>query len=147
MYRPYASSLPNSRPFRDAQSQIRELTQDFATAFNTGNYDQAAAMFANDGVLMVPRHQAAYGQKPVERLLRQLGEAEYSGLRLETTRVEHSGEMAMEIGQFCVAARNADGTVAPERGKYVRVWRRLGAWLIIADCWNRTLESANDRAA
>jgi ketosteroid isomerase-like protein len=147
MYRPYASSLPNSRPFRDAQSQIRELTQDFATAFNTGNYDQAAAMFANDGVLMVPRHEAAYGQKPVERLLRQLGEAEYSGLRLETTRVEHSGEMAMEIGQFCVAARNADGTVAPERGKYVRVWRRLGAWLIIADCWNRTLESANDRAA
>jgi ketosteroid isomerase-like protein len=147
MYRPYASSLPNSRPFRDAQSQIRELTQDFATAFNTGNYDQAAAMFANDGVLMVPRHEAAYGQKPVERLLRQLGEAEYSGLRLETTRVEHSGEMAMEIGQFCVAARNADGTVAPERGNYVRVWRRLGAWLIIADCWNRTLESANDRAA
>ena len=147
MYRPYANSLPDSRPFRDAQSQIRDLTQDFATAFNTGNYDQAAAMFANDGVLMVPRHEAAYGQKPVERLLRQLAEAEYSGLRLETTRLEHSGEMAMEIGQFSVAARMADGTVAPERGKYVRVWRRLGAWLIIADCWSRTVEAAKDRAA
>jgi uncharacterized protein (TIGR02246 family) len=147
MYRPYGSSLSDTRPFRDVQSQIRDLTQDFATAFNTGNYDQAAALFASDGVLMVPCHEAAYGQKPVERLLKQLREAEYSGLRLVTVRVEHSGEMAMEIGQFSAAARKADGTMAPERGKYVKVWRRLGAWLIIADCWSRTMEATSDRAA
>ena len=144
MYRP---SLSGTRPIRDVQTQIRDSTQDFATAFNTGNYDQAAVMFAGDGVLMVPRHEAAYGQKPVERLLRELGEAEYSGLRLVTTRVEHSSEMAMEIGQFSAAARKADGTIAPERGKYVKVWRKLGAWLIVADCWSRTGEAANDRAA
>jgi hypothetical protein len=54
MYRPYMSSLSDTRPFRDVQSQIRDLTQDFATAFNTGNYDQAAVLFASDGVLMVP---------------------------------------------------------------------------------------------
>jgi len=132
---------------RDAESQIRDLTQDFVTAFNTGNYDQAAAMFASDGVLMVPHHEAAYGPKSVERLLRHLGEAEYRSLRLETTRVEHSTDLAMEIGQFTAAARQPDGTVAAKRGKYVKVWRRLGAWLIIADCWSRTVEAANDRAA
>src|ERR1035437_5572381 len=86
MYRPNASSLSDSRPFRDAESQIRDLTQDFAISFNTGNYDQAVGMFANDGVLMVPHHQAAYGQKSVERLLRRIGETEYGGLRLDTTR-------------------------------------------------------------
>ena len=64
----------------------------------------------------------------MERLLRQLGEAEYGGLRLETTRVEHSGEMAMEIGQFYAMAPRADGTTAADRGKYVKVWRRLGIW-------------------
>src|ERR1700738_1229739 len=100
MYRSYASSSADSHPFRDVQTQIRDLTQDFATAFNTGNYDQSAVMFASDGVLMVPQHEAVYGQKPVERLLRQLGEGEYAGLRLVTTRVEHSGDMAMEIGEF-----------------------------------------------
>ncbi|MFZ1141500.1 MAG: nuclear transport factor 2 family protein [Candidatus Sulfotelmatobacter sp.] len=147
MYRPYASSLPDSRPFRDVEFQIRNLTQDFATSFNTGNYDQAAGMFATEGVLMVPHHEVAYGQKPVERLLRQLGDTEYGNLRLETTRVEHSGDMAMEVGRFSAAARKEDGTVAPGRGKYVRVWRRLGAWLVIADCWSRTLEAAGDRAA
>jgi len=147
MYRPYASSSPDASPLYDVESQIRNLTKDFATSFNTGNYDQAAGMFATDGVLMIPHYESAYGQKEVERLLRQIGDKHYSSLRLETTRVDRSGEMAMEIGRFSAASRSSDGTMIPERGKYVRVWRRLGAWLVIADCWSRTLEAAGDRAA
>lgn len=147
MYRPYTSSQAEFRTFPDVQSQLRELSQDFATSFNTGNYDQAATMFASDGVLMAPQYEGAYGQKSVERLLRQLGEAGYSDLRLETTRVDHSGDMAMEIGRFSLVVRKADGTLAPERGKYVKVWRRLGAWLILADCWSRTAAVANERVA
>ena len=147
MYRPYTSSQADLRPFLDVQSQLRDLTQDFATSFNTGNYDQAAALFASDGVLMAPQYEGAYGQKPVERLLRQMGEAGYSDLRLETTRVDHSGDMAMELGRFSLVRHQSDGTRVPERGKYVRVWRRLGAWLILADCWSRTAIAASDLAA
>jgi ketosteroid isomerase-like protein len=147
MYRPYSSSPADFRPLRDVESQLRDLTQDFATSFNTGNYDQAAAIFAGDGVLMAPHYEGAYGQKPVERLLRQLGEAGYSDLRLETTRIDHSGDMAMELGRFSVVIRRADGTKTPERGKYVRVWRRLGAWLLVADCWSGTPMAVSDRAA
>ena len=147
MYRPYSSDLADARPFRDVESQLRNLTQDFAMAFNTGNYDQAAAVFAADGVLMAPHVDAAYGQKQVERLLRQMGESGYSDLRLETTRIDHSGDMAMELGHFTVVVRRADGTLVPERGKYVKVWRRLGAWLLMADCWSRTAQAVSDRAA
>jgi ketosteroid isomerase-like protein len=147
MYRPYSSTQADSRPFRDVESQLRDLSQDFAMSFNTGNYDQAAALFAADGVLMAPQREAAYGPKPVERLLRQLGDAGYSDLRLETTRVDHSGDMAMELGRFTVMVRLPDGTAVPERGKYVKVWKRLGAWLIMAECWSRTAQAAGDRAA
>jgi len=147
MYRPYTSAQADLRPFRDVESQLRDLSKDFATAFNTGNYDQAASFFAADGVLMAPHHEGAYGQKPVERLLRQLGEAGYSDLRLETMRVDHSTDMAMELGHFSVVIRKADGTKVPERGKYVRVWRRLGAWQLAADCWSGTPTAVSDRAA
>lgn len=147
MYRPYPASSPDVRPIYDVESQIRNLTQDFATSFNTANFDKAASMFAVDGVLMVPHYEAAYGQKAVERLLRQLADKAYGSIRLETARVERSGEMAMEIGRFSASSHQSDGTIAPVSGKYVRVWRRLGAWLVIADCWNRTLEAASDRAA
>ena len=147
MYRPYTSSAADSRPFRDVESQLRDLTQDFATSFNTGNYDQAAGLFASDGVLMAPHYEGANGQKPVERLLRQLGEAGYGDLRLQTTRVEYSGDMAMEVGRFSVVVRKADGTIVPERGNYVKVWRRLGVWRLMADCWSSNALAASDRAA
>jgi ketosteroid isomerase-like protein len=147
MYRPYSSPVGDARPFRDVESQLRELTQDFAMSFNTGNYDQAAALFASDGELMAPHYDGAHGPKAVERLLRQLGESGYGDLRMETQRVEHSGDMAMEIGRFSVVVRKADGTMVPERGKYVKVWRRLGAWRLVADCWSRTPLAVSDLAA
>lgn len=144
MYRPY-SPLAGSGPFRDVPSQLRDLTKDFITAFNTGNYDQAADFFAADGVLVVPRCEAAFGKKSVEKLLRHIGQQGYGDLRMETMRVDHSGDMAMQIGGFSLVIHKSDGTLSPERGTYVRVWRRLGAWLMVADCWTRTFVA--DRAA
>jgi ketosteroid isomerase-like protein len=146
MYEPYPSFGSDVRSPRDVESQIRDTSQDFAMAFNTGNFDQAAALFAKDGVLIAPRHETAFGQKQVERLLRQLGDG-CSDLRLETMRVEHSADMAMEVGRFTMTVRRQDGTNAPEHGGYVKVWRRLGAWLIIGDCWTRTTDAVGERAA
>jgi uncharacterized protein (TIGR02246 family) len=146
MYRSYSGSLADLRPFVDVESQIRGLTQDFVTSFNTGNYDQVASLFAGEGVLMAPNHEAAYGQKSVERFLRQLAEAGYEDLRVETTRVEHSGDMAMEVGRYSVSIRLANGATLADRGKYLKVWRRLGAWLIVADCWSSNLPVAAGQA-
>src|SRR5690242_11726966 len=120
MYRPYLN-VPADARSRDVESHLRELTKDFGTSFNTGNYDQAAGLFAGDGVLMAPHYDGAYGQQAVERLLRKLGDAGYSDLRMETVRVDHSGDMAMELGRFSVVVHKPDGTSTPERGKYVRV--------------------------
>jgi uncharacterized protein (TIGR02246 family) len=139
MYRPYSSSLADSRPFLDVQSLIRNLAQDFVTSFNTGNYDQVGALFAQDGAFMAPHHDPAYGPKAVERLLRQFAESGYEDLRLETVRVEASGDLAIEMGRYTVAIRQPDGTILADRGKYVKAWRRLGAWLIVADCWSSNL--------
>src|SRR5450432_630762 len=139
MYSSYSSSAADSRPFLDVESLIRGLTQDFVTAFNTGNYDQVAVLFAPDGVFMAPHYEPTYGPASVERLVRQLGENGYEDLRLESTRVDFSGDMAMEIGRYTVAVRQDNGTIVPDRGKFVKVWRRLGAWLIVADCWSSNL--------
>jgi len=142
MYRPNSSSVADARPFIDVQSLIRGLSQDFVTSFNTGNYDQAAALFAPDGAFMAPHYDPAYGPKAVERLLHQFGDAGYQDLRLETVRVEASGDLALEIGRYTVTIHQPDGTVRADRGKYVKAWRRLGAWLVIADSWNSNLPAA-----
>jgi uncharacterized protein (TIGR02246 family) len=142
MYRPASGSAPKPSSWLDVQSTIRGLTQDFATAFNTGNYDQAAALFASDGFFMAPQHEAVEGQKPIELMLRTYGEGGYQNLRLETIRVEHSGDMAVEIGRYTVAIQQANGTTVAERGKYLQAWRRLGVWLMTANCWSSDIPAA-----
>jgi uncharacterized protein (TIGR02246 family) len=142
MYRPYSSSVADSRPFMDVPSLIRNLTQDFVTSFNTGNYDQAAALFAPDGAFMPPNCDPAYGPKSVEHLLRQFGDAGYQDLRLETVRLEVSADLAMEIGRYTLAIRQPDATLRADRGKYLKAWHRLGTWLIVADSWSSNLPAA-----
>jgi uncharacterized protein (TIGR02246 family) len=142
MYRPPSSSGAGSNPFSDVESTIRGLTQDFCTAFNTGNYDQAAALFASDGVLMVSHRESSQGAKGIEHMLRQYGDAGYQNLRFETTRVDYSGDMAIEIGRYTVSTQVENITVA-DSGKFLRAWHRLGAWRIVADSWSSNSPMAN----
>jgi len=146
MYRPFGSSVPGSSPFVDAESVIRSLTQDFCTAFNTGNYDQAADLFAADGLYLPPHREAAQGPKTIERVVRELGESGYHDLRFETTRVDISDDMAIEIGRYTIAGLTGN-MASTDRGKFMRAWRRLGSWRIIADSWNSSLPRVGEMPA
>ena len=134
MYRPPIGSSP----LLDVESTIRGLTQDFCMDFNTGNYDQVAALFASDGVLMLPHHESSQGTKGIERALRQYGDSGYQNLRFETTRVDYSGDMAVEMGRYTVSIELGNTTLA-DAGKFLRAWRRLGAWRIVGDSWSSSL--------
>ncbi|PYX89078.1 MAG: hypothetical protein DMG68_06220 [Acidobacteria bacterium] len=138
-YRPYGGPAPNSGPLVDVGSTIRDIAQDFATAFNTGNYDQCAAQFAPDGYFMPPHHQTVQGNKAIERSFREFADEGYQDLRLESQRVDSSGDMAVEIGRYTVSIRQANGSMVVDRGKYLNAWRRFGVWLRIADCWSSDL--------
>ncbi len=135
----YTAAFSNSGTSMDIETTIRNLSQDFSMAFNTGNYDQAAALFAADGVLMSANHPPVQSNKLIERALQQLAENGYQDLRLETIRVEYSGDMAMEIGRYRLTIHRPDGTSIADEGKYLSTWRRMGAWRSLASCWSSNL--------
>ena len=145
MYRPYSSPTAGSGSLMDVESTIRGLSQDFSMNFNTGNYDQVAGLFATDGLFMAPHYESVAGPKAIERKLREFGEAGFQDLRLETSRVDFSGDMAMEAGKYSVSIVQESGGSSTDRGKYVKVWRRLGAWRIVADCWSSNLPAVSTR--
>jgi len=142
MYRPPSSGVSGSTPLLDVESTIRGLTQDFCMAFNTGNYDQAGALFASDGVLMLSHRESSQGPKGIERLLRQYGDGGYQNLRFETTRVDYSGDMAIEMGRYTVSIELGN-TIVADAGKFLRAWHRLGAWRIVGDSWSSSLPAAH----
>jgi uncharacterized protein (TIGR02246 family) len=147
MFRPYVSGVPSPSPFPDTESRVRDLTQDFCTAFNTANYDHVAKFFTPDGFFMPQGAEPVQGSRAIERKFREFGENGYQNLRLETTRIDSAGDMAIEIGRYTLAIRRANGAIAHDSGKYMRVWRRLGAWLIVADCWSSNLARIEDQPA
>lgn len=142
MYRPYSSPISGLSSSLDVESTIRGLTQDFSMNFNTGNYDQVGNLFASDAIFMAPHHESSVGPKAIERKLREFGETGYQDLRLETLRVDYSGDMAMEMGRYSVSIVGEKGANFTDLGKYLKVWRRLGAWRIVADCWSSNLPSS-----
>ena len=144
IYRPLAVGVSDRSPFLDVETTIRGLTQDYCTAFNTANYDHVAALFSADGVLMSPHHEAVRGKAPIERWLRGHGESGYQDLRMETERLDYSGDMAIETGRYTVSIRRPNGTTMMDRGKFVHSWRRLGAWLMTVDCWNSSLPACRE---
>jgi len=75
--------------------------------------------------------------------LGEYGERGYQDLRLETLRADHSGDLAVEVGRYTVAIHHADGTTSADRGKFLHAWRRLGAWLLVADSWSSNLPRAS----
>ena len=145
------SSRLYSAPFLNAdfETTIRNQTQDFCLAFNTGNYDQAALLFSPDGVLMSSNHVPVQTTKLIERALQHMSEEGYQDLRLETTRVENSGDIAMEIGRYRLTIHSPNGPARVDEGKYLTTWRRMGAWRILATCWssNQPLTASHQSAA
>lgn len=139
MYRPYSNSAPSPSVFGDAESAIRGLTLDYCTAFNTGNYDQVAAMFSPEATLMPPMREPVIGRKAIENVLRSFGVEGYEDLRMETTRVEYASDLAVELGRYTASILRSNGTSVVDRGKYMRAWRRLGVWMIVAHSWSSNL--------
>jgi ketosteroid isomerase-like protein len=88
---------------------------------------------------MAPHHDSVQGPPAVERVLRKFGEAGWEDLRLETSHVEYSGDLALEVGRYTMATRQANGTTLLERGKFLHAWRRLGVWLMVANSWSSNL--------
>ncbi|HZR57846.1 MAG TPA: nuclear transport factor 2 family protein [Terriglobales bacterium] len=139
MYRPFSASFMPSGSLPDVESLVRGLTQDFCMAFNTANHDQVGALFAGDGLFMTPHHDPAQGSRAIEQALREYSDSGYQDLRMETLRVTQSGDIAIEIGRYEVSIRNEDGRTMIEKGNFIHAWRRMGAWRMIASCWNTSL--------
>ncbi len=138
----YSAPFSNPGGAMDIETTLRNQTQDLCLAFNTGNYDQSAILFAADGVFMCANRLPVQTTKLIERSLQQMAEAGYQDLRLETTRVENSGDMAMELGRYRLTIHTAEGTHTTDEGKYLTTWRRMGAWRILATCWSSNQPAA-----
>ena len=120
------------------ETAIRQFNPAWFKAYNSGDANAIAALYAENGVLNPPGAPAARGVKAIrEYLAKDLAEAMSSGVTLvagSATDFGMSADLAWEWGTFTV--RGKDGNTI-DAGKYITVFgKKDGKWSIIRDIWN-----------
>jgi ketosteroid isomerase-like protein len=115
------------------EREIRRMRQEFVLAINARDFERARVCFSEDAQVFVHNREVLAGEKALESARRLLGSDRLVQFSAETTRVEHSGNLAYEVGRYLFVFRQPDGSTVEDRGRYLDVWKKQGRsdWRIL----------------
>ncbi|CAN5817071.1 hypothetical protein BH18ACI5_BH18ACI5_02510 [soil metagenome] len=131
-----ACSGPKQQEFtREDSEAIRANATSFTAAFNQKQIDKIVEMYADNSVFMPPNAPMLRGREPLKSFYSELigrgGE-----LKMEADTVAGHGPLAYEAGTYSLSY----GTGARDRGKYLRVLRKMGdTWRTEYTIWSSDL--------
>jgi ketosteroid isomerase-like protein len=125
-------AMPSGPEPDGVELALRKLRQELVSAVNAGDLKRVMACWSADVRIMIE------GQPPIEgpaarEAVRQRIDSTVR-LAMETERIDHSGNLAYELGRITMMHRGPDGKMVEKRGKYLDVWKKHGRsdWRIIA---------------
>jgi len=123
--------------------ELGRMNREFAAALNAKDAAAAAALYAEDAVLIPPGEPIVRGRQAIEEYWR--GAIESGGVRdvsVETLDARSSGALGYETGSFVLTVDGPDGQPVVDRGRYVELLRREpdGRWVSTHGIWNASPE-------
>jgi uncharacterized protein (TIGR02246 family) len=111
-----------------------KMEKDYAA----GDAKAIAEAYTEDGVMLPPDATVVKGREAVAKLWQSWIDDGLKNLKLKTTEVEVSGDLAYEIGDFSLDVPGEDGSMTPAPGNYLVVWKKGsdGVWRLKVDTWN-----------
>ena len=117
------------------KATIAKLNDAWAAAFNKGDAQAVAAMYAEDAYVLPPGSDIVKGRAAIEAFWRQAAQ-QMGDAKLTTLDVLPLGRnAAREIGTVSLKTKSQP----PQEivGKYAVVWRKIGGqWKLATDIWN-----------
>lgn len=125
-------------PGSQVSTELPELDEAWEAAFNDGDVEALAAMYAEDARVMAPNAALGTGRDAVRAVFGGMIDAGLKG-ELESVEAVVAGDIGYQIGTYAISA---DGTVV-DRGKYIEIWRKVnGEWKMANDIFNSDLPAA-----
>ena len=127
---------------------LDKLAQEFAAAFNAKDAAKVAAFYTEDAVLMPPNRPMVKGRANIEADYKRVFGEGVTNLQLRPMESVIAGTQAFEAGTSSVTVKGGgssmllsgvggSGAAVTEQGKYVVVYKRVGAdWKIAYDSFS-----------
>jgi uncharacterized protein (TIGR02246 family) len=124
------------------KSAIERATTTFTTAINAGKYADAAAIYAEDAIVLPPESDVIKGRAAIQEFFGGWAAYKPTDFKLATVDVEIHDDIAIERGTYSMKI-TPPGATAPleDNGKFMVVWKRQsdGSWQVYRDMYNTNI--------
>ena len=133
------SAATATAPVVDAaavRATIEQANAKLSEALMKGDTTVLSATYADDAVTLMAGQPAWTGKTEImnkgAELLRTV---QFSDVKMSTTSLDVTGDFAIETGAYQMTATPKGGKPAPDKGKYLTVWKKQadGSWKIYRD--------------
>ena len=115
-----------------------KLAEQWAKLWSEKQLDAVVEMYAADGVFLTGQGARVTGREAIRALFKTAFDAINPDLKVHSLRVEQSGKLAYDSGEYLETLTPVGGGAKREgKGNYVMVLRREpnGKWLIVQHIW------------
>ncbi len=121
-------------------ARIASLRYEYVSAWKSGNGEDVARLYTNDGIVLYPNNPAVVGQEEIVRYFnRFFDEFDPKNFELTSKEVKIAGDWAFDRGTYRLSITpKKGGEVIEDNGKYLVILQRQadGSWKVSRDMDN-----------
>ncbi len=136
------ATMPKTITDLETQQIIRGIAQDYAKYMNARDIDKLLAFYTPDGSILPPFKPMVQGPMAIRHLMEEMyKEADPRNVKIETTHVEFSENLAFSVGTFTMNALLPTGKRVDYRGKWITTLRQVPGmgWKLVSHIYNSDL--------
>jgi uncharacterized protein (TIGR02246 family) len=121
------------------RAAIRQSGENYAKSVNAQDSKGAAALYADDAIVLVPNHAAVEGRAAIQAWMET--PPPVSNFQMQSLETEGQGDLAYDRGTYSVTMTPAGAGPIEDHGKYLTIFRKQadGSWKVVRDIWNSDL--------
>jgi uncharacterized protein (TIGR02246 family) len=138
-------SGPQIKEFgREDAARLRQLVQEFVTAYNAKDAAKVQSLYSGAAILMPPNASTVRGSEPIQGYYENRFTVDgATDLQVDITEIAGHGQIAYVIGTVSVNLKPEGKPQGHDRGKILFIFRNLAnTWKIEVSMWSSDLPPA-----
>lgn len=123
-----------SQTSSNIQSDIRQMVDEFESAFANDDAAGIASLYTDDAIVLPPGGEIVQGRQNIQQFWQSVMNLGIKKVKLEILEVEQIGDTIIEMGSASLLGEESQ---VLDKGKYIVIWKQQNSqWRIRRDIFN-----------